>query len=149
TLITALLFGGQIVAIAALSRRFNAMRLVWMQLVGTAVLGALGTLVLETPHVRWTATFVGAIIFTAIGASGVALWLPLVPTRHMTSARAALLFCFETLFAAGTAWLVLGERLSGLQWLGGGLILGGMVLAELPANGRPASAINRQPAENG
>jgi len=50
----------------------------------------------------------------------------------MSTARAALIFCFEPLFAAVTSWLVLGERLSLLQWSGGALILTGMVLAELP-----------------
>jgi len=51
----------------------------------------------------------------------------------MSSARAALLFCCEALFASLTSWLVIGERLSAAQWLGGGLILAGMVLADLPA----------------
>jgi drug/metabolite transporter (DMT)-like permease len=41
-------------------------------------------------------------------------------------------------FAAAASWLVWGERLSGAQWLGGVLILGGMVLADLPR--RPAVA---------
>jgi drug/metabolite transporter (DMT)-like permease len=61
----------------------------------------------------------------------------------MSSARAALLFCFETLFAAACSWLVIGERLAAEQWLGGGLILGGMVLAELP---RAPSAVGFRPS---
>lgn len=137
TLITALLFGGQIVAIAALSRRFDAVRLVWMQVVVTAAMGGLGALVLERPRVHWTPAVAAAIAFTAVGATAVALWLQIVAQRYMSSARAALLFCFETLFAATTSWLVLGERLSGLQWLGGGLILGGMVLAEVKPQPAP------------
>ena len=137
TLITALLFGGQIVAIAALSRRFDAVRLVWMQVVVTAAVGGLGALVLEQPRVHWTPAIAAAIAFTAVGATAVALWLQIVAQRYMSSARAALLFCFETLFAATTSWLILGERLSGLQWLGGGLILGGMVLAEVKPQTEP------------
>jgi drug/metabolite transporter (DMT)-like permease len=58
----------------------------------------------------------------------------------MSSARAALIFCFEPLFAAVTAWLVQGETLSLVQWAGGGLILAGMVLAELPVRSPPARA---------
>ncbi len=63
--------------------------------------------------------------------------------RHMSSARAALIFCFEPLFAAVTSWLVLGERLSLVQWAGGGLILAGMVLVEvrLPASDISAARI--------
>jgi drug/metabolite transporter (DMT)-like permease len=66
--------------------------------------------------------------------------------RYMSSARAALLFCFETLFAAACSWMVMGERLSAGQWLGGGLILGGMVLAELPTAHSQPSAISGQPS---
>jgi len=57
--------------------------------------------------------------------------------REMSTARAALIFCFEPLFAAVTSWLVLGERLALMQWGGGALILVGMVLAELPVSRRP------------
>lgn len=132
TLITAVVFGGQIVAIAALSGRFDQVRLVWLQVAGTAVLGTGGTLLLERPRIEWSSELGGALAFTAVGATVVALLWQIQAQRHMSSARAALLFCSETLFAAATSWLWLGERLSALQWVGGGLILGGMVVAELP-----------------
>ena len=48
-----------------------------------------------------------------------------------------MIFCFEPLFAALTSWLVLGERLSLVQWLGGALILVGMLAAELPLKPTP------------
>jgi drug/metabolite transporter (DMT)-like permease len=137
TMITAVLFGGQIVAIAALSRRYDAMRLVWLQIAGTAVLSVLGMAVLEHPRIAWSPAFVGAVAFTGVGATVVALLWQVQAQRHMSTTRAALLFCFETLFAALASWVWLGERLSLLQWLGGGLILGGMVLADLPPT-RPA-----------
>ncbi len=57
--------------------------------------------------------------------------------REMSAARAALIFCFEPLFAAVTSWLILGEQLALLQWGGGALILVGMVLADLPVSRRP------------
>jgi drug/metabolite transporter (DMT)-like permease len=50
----------------------------------------------------------------------------------MSSGRAALIFCLEPLFAAGVSWLWLSERLSASQWAGGVLIVGGMLLTELP-----------------
>lgn len=132
TLATAVLFGVQIVATTALSRRYDPLRLVWLQIAGTAVLGAAGAALFEQSSIHWTRQFVWSLAYTAVGPTVAALLLQMLAQRHMTSARAALLFCFETLFAATCSWLVLGERLSAEQWLGGGLILGGMVLAELP-----------------
>jgi drug/metabolite transporter (DMT)-like permease len=79
---------------------------------------------------------VAALAFTGVLATAVALRWQMAAQRHMSSARAALLFCFEPVFAAAAAWLWLGERLSGAQWAGGALILAGLVLADLP--GGPA-----------
>ena len=133
TLICAACFGGQIVAVTELSRRYDARRLVFIQIGATAVVAALATAFLEQPHIRWTTGFIGALGYTVLFASTICFLLQMRAQREMSSARAALIFCLEPLFAAVTSWLVLGERLSLLQWSGGALILVGMLLAELPA----------------
>ncbi len=134
TLVTAVLYGGHIVTIGAFSRRGDPFHLVWLQIVGTALLAALGTVFFEQPHIAWTPGFVAVLLYTAAGATVATLLLQMHAQRHMSAARAAVLFCSESLFAATTSWLVLGERLSVGQWLGGGLILTGLVLAELKAS---------------
>jgi drug/metabolite transporter (DMT)-like permease len=143
TLATAVCFGVQIVATTALSRRFDPLRLVWLQIAGTALLGAGGAVLFERVSIHWTSRFIWSLGYTAVGPTVAALLLQMLAQRHMSSTRAALLFCFETLFAAACSWLVIGERLSAEQWLGGGLILVGMVLAELPAS---LSAVSYQPS---
>ena len=132
TLITATVFGGHIVAVAELSKRHDALRLVWFQMAGTAVAAGLLAGVLEPARIVWSAGLVGALLFTGIVATALALVWQMRAQRHMSTARAALLLCFEPVFATITSWLWLGERLSITQWIGGALILGGMILAELP-----------------
>ena len=132
TLITAVSFGGQIVAITALSRRHDPLRLVWLEIAFTAVLAGVGAPLVEHVRIDWTPAFVAALAFTAVGATVLALLWQLRAQREMSSTRAAVLFCTEALFGAVTSWLVLGERLTGAQWLGGSLILGGMIVAEWP-----------------
>jgi len=132
TLITAVVFGGQIVAVAELSRRHDARRLVWLQLAGTAVGVGIAALALEPVRVSGSLAVVGALVFTGVGATALALVWQMDAQRHMSAARAALIFCLEPVFAAVASWVWLGERLSAGQWLGAGLILGGMVLAEVP-----------------
>ena len=136
TLICAACFGGQIVAVTELGRSYDARRLVWFQVAGTAVVAGLAMLLLERPHIRWTEEFVAALGYSVAFASTICFLLQMSAQRHMSSARAALIFCFEPLFAALTSWLVLGERLAPLQWLGGGLIVLGMLAADLPAASR-------------
>ncbi len=141
TLITAGLYGGHIVATGVVARRHDPLRLVWLEIAGTTVLATLGAVLIEDVRLSWSPRFTGALVYTAIGATVVTLLLQMKAQRYMTAARASVLFCGESLFAAITSWLVLGERLSPVQWLGGGLILAGMILAEL----KP-SAIGLQPS---
>lgn len=140
TLITAVLYGGHIVTIGALSRRGDVFHLVWLQITGTALLAAAGSVLVETPRIDWSPAFAGQVAYTALPATVVCLLLQMRAQRHISAARAALLFTSESMFAAATSWLVLGERLSPLQWLGGGLILTGMVLVEFRPPARPARA---------
>jgi drug/metabolite transporter (DMT)-like permease len=131
TLVTAGLYGGHIVVTGVVARRHDPLRLVWLEIVGTTLLATAGAVFLEDARVVWSPGFAGALAYTAIGATVVPLLLQMKAQRHMSAARASVLFCGESLFAAITSWLVLGERLTPLQWLGGGLILAGLVLAEL------------------
>jgi len=137
TLICALCFGGQIVAV---TRHSDARRLVWMQIASTALLAAVAALLFERPRIVWTPTFVAALAWTVVFASTVSFVLQAEAQRHMSTARAALIFCCEPLFAAVTSWLVLGETLALMQWAGGGLILAGMVLVEVRVPARDISA---------
>jgi len=132
TLVTAVAFGGQIVAVAELGRRFDVGRLVWMQTAITAAVAAILAAVAEQVRVDWAPAFLGAVAYCGVVATAVALLWQMRAQREMSSTRAALLFCCEPVFAAAASWLVWGERLSGAQWLGGALILGGMILADLP-----------------
>ena len=143
TLICAVCFGAQIVAVTELAPYSEPRRLVWIQLAVTAVLSGVAALLLERPRIVWTAEFAVALAWTGVFASTGSFVLQAYAQRHISSARAALIFCFEPLFAAVTSWLVIGERLSLLQWSGGALILVGMVLPELKP--RDPSSVIRHP----
>lgn len=130
TLVTAVVFGGHIVAVAELSKRYDARRLVWWQIAGTTLGAGVAALALEPLRFVWSWELGGALLFTGVLATAAALVWQMRAQRHMSSARAALLLCFEPVFAAVSSWVLLGERLSGTQWIGAALILTGMLLAE-------------------
>lgn len=85
-----------------------------------------------SPYAMWALTFM-AVVCTAVAFSVQAWAQRFTPATHV-----GLLFAFEPVAAALFAWAWLGERLSGGQWLGAGLIFAGIVLAEWTP--RPASA---------
>jgi len=129
TMITAVVFGGHIVAVAELSRRYDPLRLVWLQIAGTAVGVGLFAAFFESIRLFWSPALIGAIVFTGLMATAIALLWQMRAQAHMSSARASLIFCLEPVFAAMTSWFFWGEELSRSQGLGALLILGGMVLA--------------------
>jgi drug/metabolite transporter (DMT)-like permease len=131
TMITAVVFGGHIVTVTELSKRYDARRLVWLQIAGTTVGVTVAALVLEPIRIAWTPGLIAALVFTGVIATAVALVWQMRAQRHMSSARASLLLCFEPVIAAATSWLYWGEKLSVLQALGAALIFVGMVLAVL------------------
>lgn len=135
TMITAVVFGGHIVAVAEFSRRHDARRLVWLQVAGTTVGAAIAAALLEPIRVEWSWALGTALVYTGVVATAAALVWQMRAQREMSPARAALLLCCEPVFATITSWWWLGERLSVTQWIGAGLIVAGMILAELPARG--------------
>ena len=66
-------------------------------------------------------------------------WLQLRFQPKVEPTRAALIYTTEPVFAALFSWLLFAERLPATGWLGGGLIVLGMVLAET-AGRSPANA---------
>ena len=134
TCVTAVCFGGQIVAVTDFSRRYDPLRLVWMQTVATALGAALAAAAWEKTAMHWSISFATALGYAAVFATALALLWQMRAQQFMTSARAALIFCLEPVFAAIASFFWLGERLSLAQWSGGTLILAGMILAELPAS---------------
>ena len=131
TLITAAVFGGHIVAVSEFSRQFDAQRLVWLQLPGTAIGSLLGALLLEQLRFEWSPGIIAALLFLAIMSTVVALVWQFSAQREMSSARASLIFCFEPVFAAITSRFFWGEHFSLSQGFGAAMILAGMVLAVL------------------
>lgn len=129
TLITAVVFGGHIVAVTEFSKRFDARRLVWLQLPGTAMGTLFAALLVEDLRFSGSFGFISALLFLAVMATAVALVWQMRAQREMTAARASLLLCFEPVFAALTSWQFWGEEFTLSQAAGAGLILAGMILA--------------------
>ncbi len=75
--------------------------------------------------------------------------LVLVALKSLGSARTGLLGMAEPVMAGLVAWLVLGELLSGVQLVGAGLILSGIVLAETARQRSPDDRLTATPPGGG
>ena len=75
---------------------------------------------------RW-----GAIVFTGIVATALVFSLQVYVQRFTTPTHTALLFSLEPVFAAFFGWWWASEVLGSKELIGCGLILAGMIVAEL------------------
>jgi len=80
------------------------------------------------------------ILYAGIFSGGLAFTLQAIGQRYTTSAQAAIFLSTEAVFAALFGALLLGERLPPIGWLGCGLILIAILVAET------VPALRRKPA---
>jgi drug/metabolite transporter (DMT)-like permease len=99
-------------------------------LAGGASLGIERPLPLPSPAI------LAAVLFLGLVATGLVFWLQLVLQRHTSATHTALIFALEPVFAALFSWLWIGEALTASVLIGGGLMLAGVIAAELPIRSR-------------
>ena len=107
-----------------------------------AVVSAAGVVVL-LPFTAWEMAFssMAALTWRGLGLAIVAALLPgfsaylaySVMQRELGAARVGVVLYLGPLYAAGLAWLVLGESLHGFHAAGMGLVLAGIYLVSRPA----------------
>ncbi len=82
----------------------------------------------------------GSLAYLAVFGTVYTFLMQTAMQRYTTTARTALIFAMEPVFAALFAWLAGGEELSVSGWIGGGLIVLGMIISELPFSSDKAKA---------
>ncbi len=131
-LLCAVAFALHIVAVGHWTRTRSALALNGIQLAVVCVAAALSSLFAESrPAVAlsvWTAALFLGVVATALALAAWLSW-----QRHTTATHAALIFTLEPVFAAFFSWLWIGERVTPAVWLGGTLMLLGVIVAELPS----------------
>ena len=132
TLVCALSFATQILLVSHYTRPSNYLPILVAQIGVVAALSGVGWLTVE--NAAWTTSWVAwkGILITALLATALAYWLQNRFQPYSTAARAAIIYTGEPVFAGVFGVVLLGERLSLVQWLGAAAILAAMVLAQLP-----------------
>lgn len=143
TLACAVLFSLHIVLLTRFGSH-DPYALLASQLLVTAVLTGVVSWIFEpAPRVTWTSSLVMVIVTMGIGVSFLTTLLQIRLQPLLSPGRTAVVFATEPIFASLVSILTLGERLSVRDWMGGGLIISGVLLSELGA-----SATRRIPAES-
>ncbi len=131
TLICAILFAFQILFLSRFVAGADFRHLMILQVAGVALFSTAMMPFIETPFVVWSPQLVFYFFITAVLATALAFYVQARAQQHTTANRAALIFSLEPLFAALFAYWLLGDRLSVREWIGGALILAGILTSEL------------------
>ncbi len=141
-LVCSLFVALHILGLDALTEGFDGRALTFVQVATMAIWSLLGSLAYEpvTWPRSWPSELVIALVITAIFATVYAFWVMTSFQRLTTPTRAALIYTLEPVFAAFFSILLLSEQLPPLAWFGGGMIIFGMVIAELLPAPQPAAS---------
>ena len=135
----ALAFAAHILLTGRFAPRFDPVLLTFGQVVVVMLLSGVAALLFDVRSSGdLTSLFAGlnrqvlfAAAFTGLFATSLAFGIQTVAQRFTSSTHTALIFAAEPVFAALFSFLLIGEVLGPRQLLGCGLILAGMVVAEM------------------
>jgi drug/metabolite transporter (DMT)-like permease len=127
----AFVFGGHVFLAGEYAPRLDVLTLTWVQLAVAALLATCMTLAIERPALEQLTPMLPAAAFTGLFATVVAFTIQLRAQRFTSATHTALIFSTEPVFGALFAFVLAGEVLAPAAILGCGLILAGMLLAQL------------------
>lgn len=127
----ALAFALHILAVGVFAPRMDPSLFTAIQIGTVALLSALISRATEWPWPSPSPRVLGAALFTGVLATSLAFGVQSTVQRFTSATHTALIFAMEPVFAALFAYLLAGERLGGRRWAGCGLMLMGMLVAEL------------------
>ena len=130
-LIGALVWGGHVVLVGVFAGRHDPIRLAFLQFATCSVVSLLLALYFEPFDIDAIIAAGPAILYGGLIAVGIGYTLQVIAQKDAIASHAAIIFSMEAVFAAiAGAWL-LGEQLSIRGYMGCGLMLAGMLAAQL------------------
>lgn len=130
-LVGAFFWAGHVQFIAHFSSRVGPMRLSFVQSLVTSLVSFSAGMLWEDTTWEMVSGAVGPILYGGVISIGIAYTLQIIAQQEAKPTHAAIILSLESVFAVLWGWLILGEILSMWGILGSGLMLSGMVLAQL------------------
>ena len=129
--IGALFWAMQILALDHFSSRTDGLSLAFGEFLITAFVALVVSLVFEGNSLFTDSLAWGPLLYSGIVAVGIGFTLQVFGQSKVDPALASLIMSLEAVFALFGGMLFLGERLSGREWWGSGLMLAAVILVQL------------------
>ena len=132
TLICSILFSIHIIYIDSRAGGLDSGLLNALQFCVCAVLGFACMFIFEKPALSQFTGNLTSILYVGVFSGAIGYTFQLVGQKYASPALASLLMCLESVFAVLGGWIIGGEVLTSLEYLGCVLLLSGCVVAQLP-----------------
>jgi drug/metabolite transporter (DMT)-like permease len=132
----AVMFALHVILISRYVEHHSVGALSFLQIATTAVAAMMAVPLLSATgieHARWvwTSSLIFAVLVTSLGSTVIGFSFQTWAQQYTSPSHTAIFISLEPVFAVLTSWLFAREHLSGRALLGGGLILAGILIAEL------------------
>ena len=145
TMLCAVAFAFQIIFVGRVTHKHPFAPVVTIEAATCAVLMIISAPILERPHIIFTGQVIWAILITGVLGTALGFGAQGWAQQFTPPTHTALIFSLEPVFALGTSYLVIGERLGWRAGIGAALILGGVILSEvLGAVQQPAAELSEE-----
>ncbi|CDF82694.1 hypothetical protein PKB_1329 [Pseudomonas knackmussii B13] len=127
----AVVWGGHVLLVGLFASRYDPIRLAFLQFATCSVVSLVLAVIFEEIH--WDAIVQAgpALLYGGLFGVGTGFTLQVIAQKHAIASHAAIILSLEAVFAAIAGALFLGESLHARGYLGCGLMLAGMLVAQL------------------
>lgn len=137
-MVCAVAFAVQITLIDRLAQNLDGLRLNLVQFLVVALLSAISMVLTEKPSLSAIFACSLPLLYTGVMSSAVAYSLQILGQQHLDPAPASLIMSLESVVAALSGWLLLGERMTLPELTGCALVFTAVILSQLPQKKLPS-----------
>ena len=138
-LICAFAFSLQIMAVDHFAPAADGVIMSCVQFFTCGILSGICMLIFEEPSLSGIYGARLPILYAGVMSCGVAYTLQVIGQKDMNPTVASLILCLESVVSAIAGWIILDEALTAREIAGCAMMLGAIVLAQLPARRRKAA----------
>ncbi len=113
------------------ARGADGVKMSCIQFAVTAALSGILMLIFESPDIGMIKQAGGSVLYAGALSSGVGYTLQIIAQKHADPTAATLIMSLESVFAALSGWLILGETMSARELAGCGLVFAAVIAAQL------------------
>ncbi|MBR6527156.1 MAG: DMT family transporter [Lachnospiraceae bacterium] len=137
----ALVFSVHILLIDHFSPKVDGVALSCLQFLVSGVIAGVAALIWEQPDLASILAAWAPILYAGVLSSGVGYTLQVVGQKGVDPTVASLVLSLESVFSVLAGWVLLGQGLSGREWMGCGLMAVAIVLAQIPASNSVSTGV--------